>query len=495
MVTSTEELSVHLVLSPGLLLQGVSCLFLCVPTFACLFLLPSYMSASVLEYIDQQYTAMSTSTSMKASTPEHSKEPAVGDVENIRKKQGKRKCISPILDTSGSFLSPPECLLSSSEEKIHSAVLSTLAAWMGEMQHVMQQSLNKQFEEGMERLKNELLQDANVADSAGLMHSVSHTAESVHDLHQENSDLRQKCRILEGRLVRAEKEISEVKEQLLMQEARSMRDNLVFFNIPESKNESCEGVLRKFLMDEMKISESDMKKIRFDRVHRSGQHHPNQQGHPRVMVAKFNPYEGRQIVLSHVKNLDKTKNFGVNEQLPRQMAERKKQLLPRYKDARLAKKDVRWNMDKLVIEGKTQAVQKDKIRSINLDSTEKTCSLQVRHTPPHTDQGNSFQGHSVSIESQDDIIPALHAVYADPRVARAAHNIYAYRIRTPSGQHIEHYEDDGEWGAGARVLKLLQDSKVENKLVCVTRWNGANHLGRIRFNHIVNAARNSLDLV
>ena len=307
------------------------------------------MSASVLEYIDQQYIAMSTSHSLKTSTPEQAKDgvSAVGDVDNIRKKQGKRKCISPILDTSGSLLSPPECPLSSSEEKIHSAVLSTLAAWMGEMQHVMQQSLNKQFEEGMEQLKNELLlRDANVADSAELMHSVSHTAESVHDLHQENSDLRQKCRILEGRLVRAEKEISEVKEQLLMQEARSMRDNLVFFNIPESKNENCEGVLRHFLRTEMKISEPDLTKIRFDRVHRSGQHHQHHQnqqghpqGHPRVMVAKFNPYEGRQIVLSHVKNLDRTKNFGVNEQLPRQMAERKKQLLPRYKDARQAKKE------------------------------------------------------------------------------------------------------------------------------------------------------------
>jgi putative IMPACT (imprinted ancient) family translation regulator len=145
----------------------------------------------------------------------------------------------------------------------------------------------------------------------------------------------------------------------------------------------------------------------------------------------------------------------------------------------------------LIIEGKETAVQKD---AINTDSTEKALSLRVRHSPLHTLQGSSFKGHSVSVEEQDDIVPALHNVYADYRVARAAHNVYAYRIKRPYGAFIEHYEDDGDWGAGAKVLKLLQDNQVENRLVCVTHWSSGSHLGRARFSHILSAAKNSLTM-
>jgi hypothetical protein len=338
---------------------------------------------------------------------------------------------SPVFDASDSQLT-------ASEEKIRDAVLATMASWMGEMQYTMQQSFNTQFERAVAELKNDVINEINEGGTADpsspplpplppptsfdLTNSVINTAESVHDLEKENSELREKCRILEGRLTRAEKEIEEVKEQQLMQEARSMRDNLVFFNVPEQRSEDCEKTLRNFLATEMKIVERDMEKIRFDRVHRTSQH---QNGRHRVIVAKFNPYEGRQIVINHIKHLDRDKNFGVNEQLPRQLSERKKQLLPTYKDAKQAKKNVKWSLDKLIIEGKEKAVQKDSIKNINLDSTEKSLSLRVRHSPLHTLQGSSFKGHSVSVEEQDDIVPALHAVYADYRVARAAHNVYA----------------------------------------------------------------------
>ena len=78
------------------------------------------------------------------------------------------------------------------------------------------------------------------------------------------------------------------------------------------------------------------------------------------------------------------------------------------------------------------------------------------------------------------------------RVAGAKHNTYAYRIKSPDG-YVEHYEDNGEYGAGSMLLDLLKDENVDNKLVCVTRWYGGTHLGRARFDHIINTAKASLD--
>ena len=93
----------------------------------------------------------------------------------------------------------------------------------------------------------------------------------------------------EGRLIRVEKEIDNLKEQYLMTEARSMRDNLMFYNIPESSKgaqEDASKTLKSFLADEMKINDKELKQVRFDQVHRIGQKKIDK---PRVIVAKFNP--------------------------------------------------------------------------------------------------------------------------------------------------------------------------------------------------------------
>ena len=91
------------------------------------------------------------------------------------------------------------------------------------------------------------------------------------------------------------------------------------------------------------------------------------------------------------------------------------------------------------------------------------------------------------------MITALHAVYRDTRVARATHNIYAYRIMSGGGV-FEHYEDDGEYGAGGRLLDLLLDNDICDQMICVTRWYGGTHLGPGRFNHILDAGRRVLEL-
>ena len=93
-----------------------------------------------------------------------------------------------------------------------------------------------------------------------------------------------------------------------------------------------------------------MEKIVFDRVHRTGRARPV---FNRIVLVKFSSYEGRQIVLSHIKHLDREK-YGVNEQLPREQTERKKQLMPVYKAARRDIKNAKWSREKLIIDGKTK---------------------------------------------------------------------------------------------------------------------------------------------
>ena len=77
---------------------------------------------------------------------------------------------------------------------------------------------------------------------------------------------------------------------------------------------------------------------------------------------------------------------------------------------------------------------------------------------------------------------------------KATHNIYAYRLKTQDNKIIEQKKDDGETGAGIRILNLLQKNESINILIIVTRWYGGIHLGSDRFKHIVNAAKEVLEL-
>ena len=99
----------------------------------------------------------------------------------------------------------------------------------------------------------------------------------------------------------------------------------------------------------MKIGEENLKQTQFYRVHRIGKKQKKQDNKTWVLIAKFNPSYQKDIVMRHTKNLDKTKRYGVNEQLPRELEERKKHLLPQYGEALEAQKKPKWAMDKLII--------------------------------------------------------------------------------------------------------------------------------------------------
>ena len=49
--------------------------------------------------------------------------------------------------------------------------------------------------------------------------------------------------------------------------------------------------------------------------------------------------------------------------------------------------------------------------------------------------------------------------------------------------------DDGEAGAGAVILKMIEREGLTDHIIVVTRWYGGVHLGGDRFAHIVTCVR------
>lgn len=144
--------------------------------------------------------------------------------------------------------------------------------------------------------------------------------------------------------------VNDVASSVTDLQCRSMRDNLIFTGIEESEIsegdfEDTEKVLCNFLENEMCIE----KKIPFHRFHRIGKF-SLEYDTPRPIVAKFERYKDREEIRLAAPRTLKGKHFGVREQFPKIVEDKRKTLYPIAKEARSDKQNkVRLVRDRLFI--------------------------------------------------------------------------------------------------------------------------------------------------
>jgi hypothetical protein len=101
-------------------------------------------------------------------------------------------------------------------------------------------------------------------------------------------------------------------------------------------------------------------------------------------------------------------------------------------------------------------------------------------TEQTVDRKSVFIGYSAPATSKEEAIRMIDQLKQDKRIARASHNITAWRIVRPDGVLLQDCDDDGESAAGSRLLHLLNLTDSKNVVVVVSRWYGGIHLGSDR---------------
>ncbi|ORE14124.1 UPF0029-domain-containing protein [Rhizopus microsporus] len=92
-----------------------------------------------------------------------------------------------------------------------------------------------------------------------------------------------------------------------------------------------------------------------------------------------------------------------------------------------------------------------------------------------------FVAHVAKVDNIHQVKLVISCLLENKKIAKATHNILAYRIIMPDGKVLQDNDDDGETAAG------------ENAVVIVTRWYGGVPLGPDRFKDINNIARTALE--
>ena len=335
--------------------------------------------------------------------------------------------------------------------------------------------------------KMQITIDELTSDISDLKTGVAYRDMEVKDLQHQNECLTSKTKELEGRVFRNEKMIRDLKEENIEMKARSMEDNIIFYGIDEADDaaKDCESVVYAFLGDKMKMTEEMLKNVYFDRSHRLGK--KNSQD-PRPMIVKCANSTTKRLIYKNVGHLKGT-NYSISDQVPKEMHQERNHLMDTFKQAKQAKQKPKWIGGKVVANGHVHSKPKD---DMGVACVSAECN-ELEHSEIMNASGSSFQGHKADVTDKAQIIPTLNKLYTNHSVARASHNVYAYRIRSQHGTVVENWCDDGEHGAGRKLLKLLQDEGITNELIVVTRWYNGKHMGPLRFNCILDTAKNIIN--
>lgn len=101
------------------------------------------------------------------------------------------------------------------------------------------------------------------------------------------------------------------------------------------------------------------------------------------------------------------------------------------------------------------------------------------------DRGSRYAVSGADVADREAIRAELALLKRDKKFAKATHNTWAAVL--PDGSGLK--DDDGESGAGAIILKMLEREGLRGHMVVVTRWYGGVNLGGDRFAHVVTATR------
>ncbi|MEW8089724.1 MAG: hypothetical protein AB2784_08870, partial [Candidatus Thiodiazotropha endolucinida] len=205
--------------------------------------------------------------------------------------------------------------------------------------------------------------DKDITDLKGKMNdydtSIKHYSDTYDNVVRTTEENEAKMDFLYDKICSLEQSQKEIQskqqnneERMIDLQCRSMRENLIFIGISEPRlmrgeYEDVQATLKEFLRTEMNID----KDIVFDRVHRLGKFDRNQM-YPRHVIAKFERFTDKEFVRQAAPRTLLGKPFGVREQFPPEIEEKRKLIYPEAKQAKLNRDNVvRLVKDKLYING------------------------------------------------------------------------------------------------------------------------------------------------
>ncbi|CAG2208866.1 unnamed protein product [Mytilus edulis] len=176
-------------------------------------------------------------------------------------------------------------------------------------------------------------------------------ASDIEHLQRERTDFENRQENMKEKIDNLEEDKCILNDKLIDIQCRSMKYNLIFSGIEEHRDEDCEDKLRRFIYQNMRIEH----RLEFGNVHRFGKSYRNK---PRPIIARFLYFSDLDMIKRAGKNLKGT-HYGVNQQFPAEIEEKRRKLYPIMKAERKNNSKVVLIRDKLYVNDELVTVSND----------------------------------------------------------------------------------------------------------------------------------------
>lgn len=324
------------------------------------------------------------------------------------------------------------------------------------------------------------------------------------DLKEENRGLREELALLKAVVIKKDKEISDLKDAVVDQKARSMRNNLLLHNIKENTGEDCEELFKGFVQRTTGINTASVK---VERAHRIGPVPKGEAKRPRLVVVKLTFYKDRDRILQAWNRSDSAtkaktdyKSFParITPHFPQEMVEKRALNMQTVSNMKKAagKTDIQFKLttDKVyvnnqVVRPKVRKPTADDILDPDKNDKIEVSNLRIGVSSTVSERGSSFVASAWKTPSIDQARMTYRHMLSNPPSAKASHLIMAYRVGNDIG-----WEDDDEHGAGRFLASWLTRNKIDNTTIFIVRQYGGQHLSTRRFELMREAASQALGI-
>ncbi len=358
------------------------------------------------------------------------------------------------------------------------------------------------LEETIAAIKNSL-DDLHVKfdEQQGKVTNISDKFENLEEMkskydriNEQNIQMRDEIDMLKAITVKQSKEMQMMKSSILDLQMRSMRDNVLFHNIVEERDENCEQKIRKVLVENKYGSD-----VVFNGVHRLGEF---KQGanYARPIVARLANREQLDPLLKFGAALRKEQSKGdantgenkaglkITPQFPAEMREKRRQLGETAEEYRQKDRTVKTKIvsDALFVNGQKH---RDKLVCPTVEEILRITGVDADEMDePAFEEESTVQGGSLftvratKVRSVTDVRSAYTALLQNPKNMAAKHNVAAYRLYDPLISWTENgFCDDGEFGMGRAMKDHINRLNINDVVVFMTRSYGGKNLGPRRF--------------
>ena len=312
------------------------------------------------------------------------------------------------------------------------------------------------------------------------------------------TEVKDNNKIVKKAVIANDKGVRKNTDKINQLEVRMLKNNMMITGIKEMKDENCVDKVTKFLTECMKIS----KKIVINAAYRIGKREND-----RPIVIKLADAGDKAIIYKHVKNLKELKNedgnnYYVNDQLPDKQSEdqRTKRHKIKYNKTLIdcQQQSIEWRRGELMVDGnqyKTKVTEPTNAEILEMDKGQIKHILKPRlfQGSDATKSGSRFVGYAMKVHKIEEVAMAYKQLKY--RFMDATHIICAYRIMDPDVIHMQDCVDGGEWGAGRRMLEMMQENSFNNVATFVVRHQNGPNIGKIRFDMICDVAKSAVQAI